>query len=324
MAFGEIADRIGRLPSVVRAAAVTSLLTARNPEEVITIEGSPVPASDTAGALVHTEDVTPGFFEVMRVPLRGRDFTHREQNAKVAIVNDAFAQRYFGTADPIGRRFKEGTAKGNDDWITVVGVAGNMHRQGLEREVAPEFFFASSEPTMDIVIRAESNPTAIAPAVREAIRAVVPGAVVIQSAAVDQILGASGSQRRLQTWMLGSFALVSLLLAAVGVYGVMHFAVAQRAHEFALRVALGATRGDLAWLVLNEGMRLPLAGLTIGLVVALGLTRILAHLLFGVTPTDPATFAAVAIVLFAVALVACWLPARRAAAVDPIVALRSG
>ena len=321
-AFQEIGDRLGRLPGVVRAAAVTNLLTVRNPEEAITVEGRSA-TNDTSGVLVHTEDILPGFFDVMRVRLRGRDFTHQEQNAKVAIVNEAFADRFFDTEDPIGKRFREGTGKDGSNWITVIGVAANMHRQGLEREPAPEFFFASSEPIMDIVIRTESNPAAIIPAARETIRSVVPSAVVIETATVDALMGESGLQRRLQTWLLTSFALVSLLLAVVGVYGVMHFTVAERAHEFALRIALGATRGDLSRLVLTEGMRLPLAGLTFGLIITLGLTRVLEHLLFGITATDPATYAAVALVLLAAALVACWLPARRAAGTDPIAGLRS-
>ena len=321
-AFGEITERLGRLRGVVNAAAITNLLTARNPEEAITIEGRVEGRGDTAGVLVHTEDVTPGFFDVMRVPLRGRDFTNQEQNAKVAIVNEAFAQRFFGADDPIGKRFGEGTGKSRADWITIIGVAGNMHRQGLERGTAPEFFFASSEPTMDIVVRTDSNPTAVTAAVRDTIRSVVPSAVVIQTAAMDDILGEAGSERRLQTWVLASFAAVSLLLAALGVYGVMHFTVAQRAHEFAVRMALGATRRELARLVLGDGMRLPLVGLTLGLVVAVWLNRLLTHLLFGITATDPVTFAAVAVVVLAAALVACWLPARKAARVDPLVALR--
>jgi putative ABC transport system permease protein len=175
---------------------------------------------------------------------------------------------------------------------------------------------------MDVVVRATGNPAVLAPAVREAIRSVYAQTVILSSATAEATLGDLGAQRRFQTWLLTLFAGVALLLAAIGTYGIVHFAVAQRAQEIGVRMALGAGRGDIVRMILSQGMILPLAGTLIGLLGALSLTRVMRHLLFRVDPADPATFATVAIVLVLVALPACWLPARRAMRVDPLVALR--
>ena len=175
---------------------------------------------------------------------------------------------------------------------------------------------------MDIAIRTRVESSTLAPAVRDAIRSVYRGAMIMKMATLEEWLGELGAQRRFQTWLLSAFALLALTLSAVGVYGILHFAVAQRTHEFGVRIALGASAATLLRLVLVDGMKLPVIGLTIGLAAAFGLTRVMEHLLFGVQTTDPVTFAGVAALLLVVALVACWLPARRAARIDPIVALR--
>jgi putative ABC transport system permease protein len=299
-------------------------MIARNPEEAITVEGRPVIPERQENVLVNTDDVTPGFFEALGVPLlNGRFFTYQEQNAAVTIVNDAFVRRFFPGENPVGRRFKEGGPDAKDAWITIVGVVGDMHRQGLEKQPVPEFFFPSSEPTMDIAVRTRTEASTMAPAVRDVIRSAYRGAMVMKMATVEESLGELGAQRRFQTWLLSAFALLALTLSAIGVYGILHFAVAQRTHEFGVRIALGASDATLLRLVLVDGMKLPCIGLTIGLAAAFWLTRVIEHLLFGVRATDPITFAGVAALLLVVALVACWLPARRAARVDPIVALRA-
>jgi predicted permease len=321
--FEQLHERIAALPGVQRVGAITNFLIARNPEEAITLQGRPVIPDRQENVLVNTDDVTPGFFEAMGVPLlKGRFFTYQEQNAAVTIVNDAFARRFFPGEDPVGRRFKEGGPGARDAWITIVGVVGDMHRQSLEKQPVPEFFFPSSEPTMDIAIRTRVESSTLAPAVRDAIRSVYRGAMIMKMATLEEWLGELGAQRRFQTWLLSAFALLALTLSAVGVYGILHFAVAQRTHEFGVRIALGASAATLLRLVLVDGMKLPVIGLTIGLAAAFGLTRVMEHLLFGVQTTDPVTFAGVAALLLVVALVACWLPARRAARIDPIVALR--
>jgi predicted permease len=318
--FQDIEARIAALPGVARAGAIQNFLNPTNPEEAITVEGSPGPGNDV---LVNVTDTTPAFFEAMGVPLRrGRFFTPREQNGPVTIVNEAFARRFFPGQDPIGRRFKEGGPGAKSIWYTIVGVTGDMHRQGLERNPLPEFFYCSTEPTMDIVVRTHGDPQMAAPAVREAIRAVYRQAVILNTSTVEDTIGDLGAQRRFQTWLLTVFAAMALALAAIGTYGVAHFAVAHRTREIGIRMALGARSGDVVRLIMGQGSVLPFLGTAIGLLGALGLTRIMRHLLYRVSPEDPATFGAVAVLLSAVALVACWFPARRAMRVDPLVALR--
>jgi putative ABC transport system permease protein len=319
----ELNERIGSLPGVASVGGITNFLIAKNPEEAITVEGTTTVSEEQRRTLVNTDDVTPGFFQAMGVPLlRGRFFTYQEQNAPVAIVNDAFVQRFFDGEDPIGRRFKEGGPGSRDAWVTIVGVVGNMHRQGLERNPLPEFFFPSSEPTMDVAVRSSADPRQLAPAVRGAIRSVYGNATIVNITTVGDSVRELGSQRRFQTWLLTAFACLALLLSIVGVYGITHFFVAQRRHELGVRIALGASRRDLLRLVVGEGMRLPALGLVFGLGMALALTRVLGHLLFEVSPADPITFTVVAAVLIGAALVACWLPARRASRIDPVLALR--
>jgi putative ABC transport system permease protein len=322
--FARIHERLAGLPGVAGAGAITNFTIARPAEEAVTIEGRPAASGDgQPDVLVHTEDVTPGFFEAMGVPLlAGRFFTHDEQNAPIAIVNAAFAQRYFPSGNAIGKRFKEGGPDGKGAWSTIVGVTGNMHREGLERQPVPEYFYPSTEPTMDIAVRTAGEPGAMIAAVRDTLRSAYPGTVVIRVTTAGEIVGTFSSQRRFQTWLLALFAAAALGLAAVGVYGVTHFTVAQRTHEMGIRLALGANRADVMALILRQGMRAPLAGLAIGLLGALVLTRVLAHLVFEITTTDPFTYAAVGGILAAGALTASWLPARRAMRVDPLVALR--
>ena len=273
---------------------------------------------------VNVEEVTPGFFQAMAVPLRqGRFFTYAEQNQPLAIVNDEFVRRFMRGQNPIGRRFSPGTPGTKMNWHTIVGIVGNMRRQGLEQKPVPEFFIPSTEPAMDLVVRVDGDPAAVARAVREQIRAVHAGAIVIRMTTMDAFLGEWTAERRFQTFLLGAFATIALVLAAVGMYGVMQFAAAQRTKELGIRVALGARGFDLVRLMIGQGLRLPMTGLVIGLLGAYLLVGLLQSLLFEVSPADPMTFACVAILLGATAIPACYLPARRAARVDPIVALRN-
>jgi putative ABC transport system permease protein len=319
----QLNERLGQLPGVASAGAITSLLVDRRAEEAITVEGQSEPSAAAASILVNTEDVTPEFFRAMGVPLlRGRFFTYEEHNAPVAIVNEAFARQFFPGVEPIGKRFREGGPAARRAWNTVVGVVANMRREGLERRPVPEFFFPSSEPVMDIVVRSASSPTDLAPALREIVRSVYPHSVIIRMTTVAKAFGDLGAQRRFQTWLLALFAFVALALSAVGVYGLMHFAVAQRTHELGVRVALGATARDIRGFVIRQGLCLPAIGLALGLAIAFALTRLLSHLMFEVSPHDPLTYTGVAVLLMMVALGAVWLPARRAARVDPITALR--
>jgi putative ABC transport system permease protein len=321
--FAEIETRLSGLPGVQRVGAITNFLITRNPEEAVTVEGQTSRPEGPDSTLVSTDDVTPGFFQAMGVPLlSGRFFRYDEQNAPITIVNQAFAHHFFPGRDPVGRRFKEGAPGSRDAWITIIGVVGDMHRQGLEHEPQPEFFFPSSEPTMDIAVRTIGDPSSVSSRLRDTIRSVYSGTMIVRMVTVEESFGEFSAQRRFQTWLLSLFAGTALVLSAVGIYGILHFTVAQRMHEFGVRLALGASNRQLLGYVLGSAMRLPLMGVALGLGIAIGLTRLLGHLLFRVSATDPATFGGVALILLAVALVACWIPARRASQVDPIVALR--
>jgi predicted permease len=321
--FAELTRRLEALPGVRSAGAITNLMTFDNPEEAITVEGRPFVADKKDNGLIGTEDVTPEFFPTLGVPLlSGRFFTHQEQNAQIAIVNESFARRSFPGDNPVGKRFKEGGPERKDAWITIVGVVGDMHRHGLETRPMPEFFFPSSEPTMDVAIRATMDPALLGPSVREAITSTYASAIVLKMQTIQEMFGDLTAQRRLQAWLMGAFALTALILSAVGIYAILHFTVSQRTREFGVRIALGATRQDLFRLVVSQGLRLPAIGVAVGLAGAFAVTRLIEHLLFQVSPSDPLTFSGVAALLMLVASLACWIPARRATRIDPIVALR--
>jgi putative ABC transport system permease protein len=235
----------------------------------------------------------------------------------VAIINETLARRLFPGKDPIGHRLQA-----NGDWQTIVGVVGDMRRQSLERQPVSEIYLPGATGNMDLVVRFRSDALQQAAAVREAIRSVEKNAAVYSFSTVERRLEELGAQRRFQTWLFSLFAALALGLAVIGVYGVLSYSVAQRRQEIGVRVALGAQTFDVMRLVIGQGMRLALIGLTLGLIASIGLTRLMSGLLFDVNATDPLTFTLIALFLMTVALAACWIPARRATKVDPLVALR--
>jgi putative ABC transport system permease protein len=322
--FRDIHDRIARLPGVKHSGSIVNFSIASNPRTPVTVEGQIARDSESDDLGVNGEEVTPGFFQAVGVPLRrGRFFDYAEQNAPVAVINEAFARRFFGGQDPIGRRFSQGRPGTKMYWYTVVGVVGDMRRQSLERQPLPEFFIPSTEPAMDLAVRVVGDPAAIAPAIRHEIRAAFPGAIIVRMTTMDAFLEQWTIQRRYETWLLGWFAAVALVLAGIGIYGVIQFAVSERTREIGIRIALGARAGEVTRMVLRQGMTLPSVGVILGVAGAFGLTRVIEHMLFEVSVTDPATLGIVVSALLAVALAACYLPARRAARVDPVVALRT-
>ncbi len=268
------------------------------------------------------------YFRVMNIALRrGRVFaqTDAANTPQVMVVSDAFVKRYFPNEDPIGRRI----VFDGDSQIPreIVGVVADVRRNGLDAEVQPEMYVShvqNPERRMNLVIRTDAQDASqFTPAARAAVKSFDPDQIIWRTQTLEQLLGTSVAPRRFNMMLLGIFAGVALVLAAVGLYGVMSYSVSWRTHEIGVRMALGAKRGDVLRLVVRQGMTMTLLGLGIGLIGAFLLSRVMRGLLHGISPTDPLTFTGVSIVLLAVALLACLLPARRATRVDPIVALRT-
>jgi predicted permease len=261
--------------------------------------------------------------------LRGRFFSgeDRPETSRVAIVNDAMARRGWPGHDAVGRRFTIGAPGPESQWYTVVGVVGDMRRQGVERDALPQIFvpLAQNHASRNVglfVRTSTSDPAAMAGALRAAVGRVEKNAPIHGVAPLEQQLGTYLAQRRFQTSLLTAFSAVALLMAAVGIYGLIQYSIATRTQEIGLRMAIGAKAGDIFRMVIGEGLTLSLAGVAIGLVGAWWLGRAGSSLLVGVTASDPLTFASVSLLLTTVAVAACYFPARRAMKLDPTRALR--
>jgi putative ABC transport system permease protein len=262
----------------------------------------------------------------MRIPLlagRGLDERDTAVSAGVIVVNQAFVKRFFGDGDALGRRLQlMGDPQATRE---IVGVVGNITHIALSEPDWPEMYVPYAQfapPTMNIVVRAAANPMNLAAALHDRVSAVDKDETLSAVTSMDDVRGVSVSQPRFSSQLLASFAGLALLLAAIGLYGLMAYSVTQRRNEIGIRMALGATREDILQLVLRHGSQLALAGMGIGSAVSAIATRVLSGMLFAVSPTDPQTFAVVVLLLVGVALAACYIPARRAARVDPMVALR--
>jgi putative ABC transport system permease protein len=326
--YHRVLEQIQAVPGVESAGFVGDLFIGDTNEQALTVEGDDGTVS--VDLRFERAEASADFFPTLGTALlRGRFFSSADGRdaTRVAIVNDALARRVWPGRDPVGRRFKPGPPRDAErPWYTVVGVVADMRRQGLEREPVPQFFesLAQNPPQRaDLLIRTSSNePLAMAGALREAVRRVEKNAPIYGVASLEQQLGNYLAQRRFQTSLLTGFSIVALLLAVVGIYGVMSYSVTQRTQEIGIRLALGARPADVIGLVVKEGLGLSLAGIGVGLVVSAGVTRLLANLLYGVGATDPATFAGVSVLLAGATLAACYRPASRAAALDPLIALR--
>ncbi len=265
----------------------------------------------------------------MGIPLlRGRTFTDndRPDTAPVVIVNEALAHRYWPGEDPIGKRVKGFDPRGrNDDWLTVVGLVKDVRSGGLEKAPYSQIYEVQSqrgETTGNLVIRTAAYPTQVAAAARTVIRRVNSQVVISSIRTMEQLLSAQETQRRFQTWLIGVFSAIALALAALGVFALMHYSVAARTAEIGIRMAVGARSTDIVRLILSNGARLACGGILVGAIAAMWTTEAIAGMLFKVTPEDPITFTWAALTLLGVALLACYLPARRASRVDPMSALR--
>jgi predicted permease len=326
--YQQARERIASLPGVQAVGLTEEILVSGNPESVITVEGRLYHELPPLRTPLRRDAITDGFFQALRVPLRqGRNFNQEDTQTSlpVAIVNETLARRYWPNGDALGKRFKLGAAQSDNPWLTVVGVVGDMRRQSLERQPIAQVFLPhlqSPERRMNFIIRTTADSAQLAPAVRNELHSLDKSVVVYGVSTLESRLAVASAQRRFQTWLLTLFSVLALLLAAIGIYGLLHQSVVLRTREIGTRLALGASPTHVWRLVVGEGIRLALCGVAVGVGASLGLTRVLAGLLFGVTPTDAATYVAVPLVLLLTALLACWLPARRAAKVDPMVALR--
>jgi putative ABC transport system permease protein len=264
----------------------------------------------------------------MRIPLlRGRTFdaTDEVNSPNAAVISQSLAQKYWPNQDPIGQTIQFGNMDGDLRLLHVVGVVGDVHSNGVDATITPTIYANSLQrlPSSNwtVVARAQTEPAALVPAMREAVKGLDPQ-LPINFRTLDQIFSSSLDQQRFSLVIFIAFAAAALLLAAIGIYGVTTYVVAQSTQEIGIRMALGAQRRHVLRLVLSGAMSLVLIGTVFGLLGAYAITRVMSHLLFQVTPTDLVTFAAVPLVLLSVALIACLIPARRATKVDPLIALR--
>jgi putative ABC transport system permease protein len=272
--------------------------------------------------------VSPGYFEAMRIPLRkGRLFDDQDgpQALPVALINETMAKKFWPNEDPVGRRFKDSDA---GPWIQIAGVVADVRQMGLNELPRQEMYFPYWQAEQnwmvprDLAIYTSGDPLSLLGAVKQTIASIDRDQPISDIKTMDQWLDEEVASRQVQTTLLGGFAALALILACVGIYGVLAYVVTQRTQEIGVRVALGADANNIFLTVARQGMGLTAIGIALGLAASLALSRLLENLLYGVKPADPATYSAAALVFALVALLACYIPARRAAKVDPLVALR--
>jgi predicted permease len=325
--YGEILARLGDLSGVTSAGATSNVLFPSEMYKVpFVIEGQPADPPGQRSFLPNGE-ATPDYFRTMGIPLlRGRVFTSADtvENAPpVIIINETTAKRCWPNEDPIGKRLKFDDPNFKSPWFAIVGIVGDVRQDGLEMPPGLMAYVPSGvDWTEDLVIRTKNDPRALVAAVRSQIRSIDTNLAIDHVGVLSDLLALRESQRKFNALLLGALAFIALLLAGVGIYGTVSYWVKQRTAEIGIRMALGADQKNIFRLVVTHGMQFILAGLVLGIAGSLAATRLIASLLFGVTASDPATFAAIAILLTLVAFAACWIPARRAMRVDPIVALR--
>jgi putative ABC transport system permease protein len=325
--FQQLTEKIAALPGVASAGAASTLPFRIDEVQEFIIGGRP-PITPGKEPSANYYAVSADYFRAMEIPLlKGRAFTGRDTKdaPRVAIISESLTRRYFPDEDPIGKRM-DISKGGFGTWREIVGVVGDVKHYGLDSQTTVQIYepyLQVTYPAMSLVVRTTGDPREIAAAIRGQVAAMDNDQPVANIRTMDVIVSGSVARQRFSALLLALFAGVALILAAVGIYGVMSYYVAQRTHEIGIRMALGAERCDLLRLVVGKGMLLALIGVMIGLAAAFTLTRLMSGLLFEVEATDRVTFAATAVLLTSVALLACWIPARRATKVDPIVALRS-
>jgi putative ABC transport system permease protein len=327
--YDQLLDRIKSLPAVRSAAIRTYIPIAANEgyaNRSFSIEGRLTSLADRPTAFYNC--VSPDFFHTMEIPiLKGRPFDKQDvkNGQNVIIINDTLARRDFPGEDPIGKRMTYKANPKEEDWVMVVGIVKDTKPRALDGEPVAEMYtpFAQQpDSSMAFMIRTTSKPEGIIAAVRQTVQSLDKYQPVYGIRTLESVMSEAVAKPRFRTFLLGVFAVVALILAMVGIYGVMSYSVTQRTHEIGIRVALGAQGSDVLKLVIGYGMALAFVGVGIGLVASFALTRVMSQFLFGINPTDPLTFTVIVLLLSGVALLACFLPARRAMKIDPIIALR--
>jgi putative ABC transport system permease protein len=324
--FDQSLEKLMTVPGVESAAVVASPPFINLEQDAsFTIQGRPVPPKGSEPSAFYTE-VSPDYLSALTVPLRsGRFFTKfdKQDSALVVVINQTMARRYFPNEDPLGKQLTVIFAR--PEVREIVGVIGDVLHSGLDTNARPEMFvpyWQSPTTQMTFVVKTTPDAAAMLPAVKSAIREVNRNQTFSKTATMDQLINDSLRQRRFNLLLLVSFAVLALILAAIGVYGSINYSTRQRTHEIGLRMALGAQSGNVLRLIIGQGLVLALTGVGIGLIASFALTRLMKGLLFGITATDPVTFIAISLLLILMALLASWIPARRATRVDPLVALR--
>jgi predicted permease len=320
----QLLDRLGQLPGVSAVGAINLLpLRGDGPDGTFFINNNPA----RSGA-ADFRKASAGYFAAMEIPLlQGRTFDRSDQpnSLHTAVISESMAKKYWPNENPIGQAIQFGNMDGDLRLLHVVGIVGDVHDRGVDAATSPTVYANSLQrpPSSGIavVVRGQATPATLIPPMRQTVQSLDPQ-LPINFKTLDEVFASSLDQRRFSLVIFAAFGSVALLLAAMGIYGVTNYAVTQRTQEIGIRMALGARMSDVLKLVLRNGMSLTLIGAALGVLGAVGITRVMSSLLFGVEPTDPATFIAVALVLIVVAFIACYIPARRATKVDPLVALR--
>jgi putative ABC transport system permease protein len=327
--YNQVIEKLSNIPGVQDAGIINTLPLDSGPTSRFRVEGRPVTTPDQWPS-VNYRVVSPNYFRALSIPvLQGRAYTDRDgENApRVMIVNQKLAQDIFPGEEPVGKRITFGNVDNNQQpvWWEIVGVVANVRSIELREEPMPELYFSSSQdlwPAMSIVVRSSVEPSSLSGSLRQIVNEVDKSVPVSSVKTMDHVVSESITQPRFNLFLLGLFSTVAMLLSAAGIYGVTAYAVTQRTHELGIRIALGAQVSDVLKMILGQGMAVIGIGVALGLVAAFALVRLLRSLLFGVGENDPLTFVAITLGLLLVALIACYIPARRATKVDPLVALR--
>ncbi len=325
--FQQLLEKVSALPGVQATGVTNSMPMGNDTIYAFEIEGRP-PLPPGAGQSTNFYSVSAGYFKAMGIALRrGRLLTERDTKdaPHVAVINEAMAQKIFPNEDPLGKRMTFDDRSKNPDWYEIVGIVADVKQYGLDQATPLQTYEPYTQQTMSsmtLVARTTGEPTNYTAAIRQAVLQIDKEQPIANIRALNEFLSASIAQQQFSMLLLGVFAAVALVLAAVGLYGVLSYAVTQRTHEIGIRMALGAGQRDVLKMIVGHGLRLTLLGLAAGLAAAFGLTRLMSTLLFGVSAADPGTYSLIALLLVTVALLACYIPARRATKVDPLVALR--